>query len=49
MNYLCVGKVFATLDEANSYSNYIMKHTRVVLGVFKTDRRVTHTFQLREV
>lgn len=49
MNYLCGKYVFATIDEANAYANYVIKHTRVVLGVFKTNRKVTHTFQLREV
>jgi len=46
MNYICGKLVFATEDEANAYRNLVMKETRHVLGIFKTDRKVTHTFRL---
>lgn len=49
MNYICGKCVFATEEEANQYRNLVIKHTRIVLGIFATERKVTHTFQLREV
>ena len=49
MNYLCGKYVFATEDEANRFRNLVIKQTKIVLGVFKTERKVTHTFILKEV
>jgi len=47
-NYLCGKCVFETEDEANAYRNLVMKETRHVLGVFATERKVTHTFRLQK-
>lgn len=49
MNYICGKCVFATEEEANQYRNEVMRQTRVVLGVFKTNRKVTHEYKVREV
>ena len=48
MNYICGKCIFATEEEANQYRNLVMKETRVVLGVFKTNRKVTHVYEVRE-
>ena len=46
-NYSCGKYVFATEDEANAYRNLVAKETRHILGIFKTERKVTHTFKLQ--
>lgn len=48
MNYLCGKCVFATEEEANKFRNDVIRKTRVVLGIFKTDRKVTHEYVIRE-
>lgn len=40
------GKVFATLKEANSYCNEIMRKCGVVFLVTETKRKVTHTYDI---
>lgn len=47
-NYACGKLVFATENEANAYRNLVMKETRHMLGIFKTERKVTHTFRLQK-
>ena len=47
-NYACGKYVFETENEANAYRNEVMKQTRRVLGVFATERKVTHTFRLQK-
>lgn len=50
MNNYSVGKlVFATENEANAYRNLVMKETRHVLGVFPTNKKVTHTYRCEKV
>ena len=48
MNYICGKYVFATEEEANAYRNEVIRQTRHVLGVFRTERKVTHTFRLQK-
>ena len=47
-NYACGKCVFATENEAIAFANLVMKETRHVLGIFATDKKVTHTFRLQK-
>lgn len=51
MNYLVHdhtkrGKVFATLEEANAYRNFLIQATRIVYTITETKRQVTHIYTL---
>lgn len=47
-NYACGKCVFATEDEAIAFARLVLKETRHVLGIFATNRKVTHTFRLQK-
>lgn len=46
-NYQCCGYVFATLEEASALSEYIRRMTNTVYEVTATDRKVTHSYDLK--
>ena len=42
------GKVFATIEEANAYANYYIRNSGYVWRVIETDRKVTHTYDIKK-
>jgi hypothetical protein len=38
------GKVFATLEEANAYRNFLIQTTKIVYAITETKRQVTHIY-----
>ena len=38
------GKVFATLEEANAYRNFLIQTLKIVYAISETKRQITHIF-----
>lgn len=38
------GKVFATLEEANAYRNFLIQKTKIVCAITETKRQATHIY-----